>query len=312
MNGNGALPWPEITVGPQGGVKIWVRSYNESEKTAFEWALEADQLLAKQIARDARKAGIGENREHRQERFPDQSPHGTGDALEARDRLAAVLTDLAYRPECKQELARLKAYKDTLTDPEFVWRSLVESLSGWGSSAGYERLVRNQENYDRLKFACLARLSPADRFAEIDTIFRAARVRYRRASGFLLDNFSKIEEMGGPEKAKADLLNEPGRDDKIRVLKQFKGIKNKFARNIFMNVYHEDFRQSIALDSRISSISETLGLSFRNYDDEEQFYLDVAQKAGLDGWDVDRLIYNFRDYVLAGLREQQPKSLRYA
>jgi hypothetical protein len=57
MNGNGALPWPEITVGPQGGVKIWVRSYNESEKTVFEWALEADQLLAEQIARDEESWG---------------------------------------------------------------------------------------------------------------------------------------------------------------------------------------------------------------------------------------------------------------
>ena len=82
MNGNGALPWPEITVGPQGGVKIWVRSYNESEKTVFEWALEADQLLAEQIARDARKAGVGKDREHLQKRAPaDPAHHVSGDAL---------------------------------------------------------------------------------------------------------------------------------------------------------------------------------------------------------------------------------------
>src|ERR1700693_5477249 len=62
MNGKGALPWAEITVGPQGGVTIWVRSYDESNKSAFEWALEADQLLAKQMRRDARGAGMQHSR----------------------------------------------------------------------------------------------------------------------------------------------------------------------------------------------------------------------------------------------------------
>lgn len=58
MNGKGELPWPEITVGPQGGVTIWVNSYDESKKSVFEWALEADQLLAKQVGRDARRGGV--------------------------------------------------------------------------------------------------------------------------------------------------------------------------------------------------------------------------------------------------------------
>ncbi len=36
-----------------------------------------------------------------------------------------------------------------------------------------------------------------------------------------------------------------------------------------------------------------------SYEDEEGFYLDAARRAGLDGWTVDRLLYNFRDEARA-------------
>ncbi|MFZ3343413.1 MAG: hypothetical protein WA609_11160 [Terriglobales bacterium] len=48
--------FPEITVGRQGGVQIDVRTYDESKKSALQWALEADQLLAKQNEIDAKRA----------------------------------------------------------------------------------------------------------------------------------------------------------------------------------------------------------------------------------------------------------------
>ena len=43
------------------------------------------------------------------------------------------------------------------------------------------------------------------------------------------------------------------------------GIGDKYARNIMMDVYHEDFRDSIAVDARIKAVSERLGLSFASY-----------------------------------------------
>jgi hypothetical protein len=68
-----------------------------------------------------------------------------------------------------------------------------------------------------------------------------------------------------------------------------------------MGVNHEDFRESIALDVRIKKISEAVGLSFPSYADHEAFYLDVAREAGLDGWELDRLLFNFRPEVEARL-----------
>jgi endonuclease III len=68
--------------------------------------------------------------------------------------------------------------------------------------------------------------------------------------------------MGGPLAAKRALLHQPGRDGKIRWLKELPGIGDKYARTIMMDVYHEDFRNSIAIDARIKEVSGTIGLSF--------------------------------------------------
>ena len=65
-----------------------------------------------------------------------------------------------------------------------------------------------------------------------------------------------------------------------------------------MDVYHPEFRESIAVDDRIQKLSYAMGCEFASYEDHERFYLDVAHEAGLEGWELDRLIYNYRDYFL--------------
>src|SRR5213075_805836 len=92
------------------------------------------------------------------------------------------------------------------------------------------------------------------------------------------------------------------RDAKIAFLKRLSGIGDKYARNIFMNVYHPEFRNSIAVDSRIESVLTELGVKdLKSYDAKEQFLLDVAKTAGIDGWDLDRMLYHFKYEVLARL-----------
>ena len=68
-----------------------------------------------------------------------------------------------------------------------------------------------------------------------------------------------------------------------------------------MDGYHEEFRDSIAIDVRINAISEALGLSFKSYSEHEQFYLEAARLANLNGWEMDRLMYNFRDDFERGI-----------
>lgn len=80
----------------------------------------------------------------------------------------------------------------------------------------------------------------------------------------------------------------PGREAKIRFLESFPGIGPKYARNMMMDVYHEDFRDSIALDVRINV-------------EHEAFYRDAAREAGLNGWELDRLLFNYQSQVMARL-----------
>ena len=134
-----------------------------------------------------------------------------------------------------------------------------------------------------------------------ETLLSAGVRWHNRKAEQLTTNLQTIKDIGGPEVARRKLLSRPTREDKISLLEQFAGIGPKFARNIFMNPYHPQFRESIAIDSRIESISTVLGLFFRTYEEHEQFYLGAAKKAGLSGWEIDRLIYNFRDEVIAGL-----------
>lgn len=84
-----------------------------------------------------------------------------------------------------------------------------------------------------------------------------------RKTEFILACFEKVKELGGPKATKKVLLSLNGREEKIAFLDAFPGVGPKYARNIMMDVYHEEFRKSIAIDVGIAAISKTLGLRFR-------------------------------------------------
>ena len=222
---------------------------------------------------------------------------------EARQRLADAVRALAQLDSVKRKLEELKGDERYLENPDFVWLSLVESLSSMGNSRGYDGLFGNPENYKRITFEALSLLSPEDRLRVLAETLSAATVRMPdRKAEWLAADFEQIRRMGGPAKAKVALLSEPGRDAKIAFLKRLPGIGDKYARNIFMNVYHPEFRQSIAVDSRIESVLAELGVNdLKGYDAQERFLLDAAKTAGIDGWDLDRMLYHFKYEVLARL-----------
>jgi thermostable 8-oxoguanine DNA glycosylase len=133
---------------------------------------------------------------------------------------------------------------------------------------------------------------------------RDAKVRWpNKKAEWLARDFERIVDMGGVTEAREALLGKIGQAAKIEFLQSFVGIGEKYARNIMMDVYHPDFRESVAIDARIRSVSSELGLSFDSYEEHEQFYLDVAHNAGLSGWELDRLIFNFRDEIVCRLEE---------
>lgn len=222
------------------------------------------------------------------------------DTTAAQARLVPVVRRLAT--EKKADLDRLKENHADIARPDFVWHYLLQSFSTMGGSTGWHGLIGNGANYGRVTYPALQALSDGDRLRVAREVCRAARVRWPDRKGdYIVGCFERIRSMGGPEAAKAGLLAQPGREGKIRWLKAMPGIGDKYARNIMMDVYHPDFRDSIAVDARIESVSDRLGVSFPSYAARETFYLGVARQAGLSGWELDRLLYNFQSDVLSQL-----------
>jgi hypothetical protein len=227
----------------------------------------------------------------------------------ARNLLVTVVQTLAA--EKRAELERHKEGHNDLARPDFIWHYLLQSFSTMGGVSGSKGLIGNQDNYRRVTYTALAALTPEARAAQVRQVCRAAGIRWpNKKAKFILGCFDYVTRLGGLETTKAKLLSLPGREAKVAFLKSFPGIDEKYARNIMMDVYHEDFRDSVALDSRIKGISEGLGLSFTSYLEEEAFYLEVAKLAGLNGWELDRLLFNFLSEVKTRLGISQAAASR--
>lgn len=230
-----------------------------------------------------------------------QSKESFMDTNAVQIQLVAVIRRLA--DEKRADLDRHKENHVDIDRPDFLWHYLLQSFATMGQSAGWYGLIGNSDNYSRITYSALLDLPDGDRLREVREVCRAAKVRMpNRKADFIVGCFDRIRDMGGPEDAKSLLLAQSSRESKIQWLKEMPGIGDKYARNIMMDVYHEDFRNSIAVDVRIKSLSDRLGLSFQSYSEHENFYLDVATQAGLNGWELDRLLYNFLSDVLSRLQ----------
>lgn len=210
------------------------------------------------------------------------------------------------RQLCMQDRDRLRELQARANDFEredFVWHAILTAFSTWGSSRGWDGLINSPENYGRVTFDALTPQAPAARFEQAEAAFRAASMRMpAKKARLLCSNFDRIVEMGGVAAARKGLVDALGRTGKVRFMSQFDGIGPKYARNVMMDVHHGDFRESIAIDSRIEKVSKAAGESFDTYEEHERYLLGVAQDAGLSGWELDRLLYWNTDRFLDALR----------
>jgi hypothetical protein len=216
------------------------------------------------------------------------------DLEQAKHRLATAARQVAS--EYALKLDELKANYSDFERPDFVWHYLLQSFATMGKAAGWQGLIGNQSNYSLVTYPALDALDGPGRIAQAQLACRNGKVRMPdRKANFIVTCFECVHGMGGPAAARLKLINTPGRESKIAFLRTFPGIGPKYARNIMMDVYHPEFRQSIAIDSRIQSITDLLGLTFSSYEDHEIFYLEAAELAGLNGWELDRLMFNALD-----------------
>jgi hypothetical protein len=215
------------------------------------------------------------------------------------NHLAIMARRLAAKHRAK--LKQLKSEHAQLKRPDFLWHYLLQSFATMGRASGWRGLIGNKANYNKLRFETLVKLSPKARRVQVEETSHAAKIRMPSIKAkYILNCFKQVRELGGLKAAKTKLLAQSGRERKIAFLKSFSGIGDKYARNIMMDVYHPEFRDSIAVDARIKSISDGLGLHFHSYQAHENFYLNVAREAGLNGWELDRLMFSFQNEFLSG------------
>jgi hypothetical protein len=200
----------------------------------------------------------------------------------------------------KRENPKLEALKSNNTDlqrDDFLWHYLLQSFSTMGNSKGWHGLIGNLDNYNEVTFNVLQNIKDSDkRLSHIKTICKRAKIRMpNKKAEYIYNCYLRIIELGGLKEAKEILLQKIGRNNKIQFLKEFSGIGDKYARNIMMDVYHEDFRDSIAIDVRINNILTSWNYNLTDYKETEIFLLQIAKESNLNGWELDRLMYNFEN-----------------
>jgi hypothetical protein len=223
-----------------------------------------------------------------------------------KQRLVKVIKAMAKDRDVRRKLADLKVEaRAWVIQPGFLWPLLVGSFASMGNAKAASRVDGRQ-----LSFRKIGKITPAHRRRFIEAEFRRAGVRYpKRKAQWLVDDFNMVAKMGGANAATKALLALPGRDAKIAFLECLTGIGPKYARNLMMDTYDKHFLDAVAVDYRIQSISTVLGLAFKSYSDHEQFYVEVAREAGLrNAWELDRLLFNFKDEVIARLNSQRAKA----
>jgi hypothetical protein len=220
-----------------------------------------------------------------------------------RQKLVELLKNIS--PEMKRKLMDSKRSRDDIKRPDFIWHALLVSVATLGNERGYQGLIANEKNYNRVTFIALSKQQKSTRLSHVEKVLREAKVRMpAQKSRWLHSNHQLISEMGGVEKVSALALSQKGREAKISFLKIFAGIGDKYARAVWMDTFHKDFRDSMALDLRINQITAALGYEFKTYEEHEKFYQEIASECDLLTWEVDRLLYNFKNDFLAGIMKE--------
>lgn len=223
-----------------------------------------------------------------------------------RSKLKQLVEALRHRtPEMERKLEELKEEgRGIAARKDMIWYQLVHSLATLQRSSGWENLKADQTLLDSISSENLSALDRERRHSRLKQAMWQAKVRMPdKKADWLLENFDRIEAMGGAEAATRTALALSSPEEKIDFMMAFRGIGAKYGRNSWMDLYDPDFRQSIAIDTRISRITEALGFAFRKsqYREHEAFFQQVAEEADLEPWELDRLLYQFTDHFLTAI-----------
>ena len=170
---------------------------------------------------------------------------------------------------------------------DWPWIGLVLSAATRGGSWRWEKSVKPRYESE-LSWSAISQITAIERRRRLETVGRF----WRKTATWLEQAFAEVESAGGPM-ALRDKLDLMPASDVIAYWKSINDVKDKYARNIMMDIYHPKFREDFfAIDSRLESLLPILGyVGKRDYLSKERFLVELARDVGVDAWDLDRLLY---------------------
>ncbi len=216
----------------------------------------------------------------------------------------AVRTVFKNKP-VEEQLEKLKQKgKRRRKRDDVIWFEIVVSLCTLGGSWGAETVVEegriNEHKYGSLAFETLQQVDQ-DLLSQYLESRLSGNVRMHPTKAEAIEeNFNIIKEKyGSPTNAKRVFQQKQTPEEIMEFFKQFHWIGDKYARNIPMDLYLDEFHDYIAVDSRIKGILETADypVEEREYTEIEGFLRKVASELGITAWELDRTLYNFEDSI---------------
>jgi hypothetical protein len=180
-----------------------------------------------------------------------------------------------------------------------LWFELILSMSTWQGSGGSD-LATEKEYYSQVTYDNLLQMGAEERIQHLEEVLLDAGVNmHKKKSRYISTHVSQIKSLGGLNSAQQEFEERDGKESKMDFLREFKGVGDKYARNIGMDIFHPDFQDTIALDTRIKGISDELSVEFNSYEKHEQFYISVADRLDTTAWELDRILYRYADEVIS-------------
>ena len=216
------------------------------------------------------------------------------------DTVEAVLeeTNAPERIEGLKQNARQRRERE-----DMLWFELILSMATLQGSSG-STLATDGEYCSQVEYETLREMDDSERIDHLEGVLLDAGVNmHLRKADFINAQLKRIESLGGLDAAQQAFGSQEEKEAEMDFLQKFKCIGDKYARNIGMDIFHPDLRDTVALDARMNSISDKLGVKFGSYGGHEQFYVDVAERLGMTAWELDRLLYRYTDDVTAHIAE---------
>lgn len=232
----------------------------------------------------------------------------------------SVRSNAVWRDAARARLVRLLAAKSAsherrLTEmrkaaakrrrrPAVVWLLLLQSAATMGGSRGWEGLFQHPILPSLISFDAVRSIDEKLRADYMATIPQTAGVRWpAQKAQRLAVNHDVIRDLGGELAARTQAFRLHGREAKLAFMRQFRGIGDKYASNVWMDLCDPDFETAIAYDERLQRIGKALGAKLDDYETAERFFVAIAAESGRTPWETDRILYHFNDAALAAIED---------